>query len=704
MAVLNKIRQRSVFIIIIAMALFAFVLSDIIRNGGFSSDKTQDTVAVVNGRDIPRQEFMEQVEAAQRSLGPNGSNVQAMNMVYDSELRRVLYEEQLETLGMEVGEKHLNNALSFALANNPTFQNEAGLYDQGKVNEYVATIKSTSPQMYQQWQDFIKSTKQGILQNTYNTMVQAGMVATATDAEREYRFENDRVNFQYVHIPYTTIPDADIAVSEEEIKAYIQEHPNDFEVEPKADIEYVLVREDPSDTDVEAFRDQMEGLVNTKVEFNNVAKTNDTVQGFATVADHVAFVNNNSDQTYQDRWYFKQDMPEAIQDTLFNQAVGALYGPYKMGNTFRLSKIVAQRSMPDSVKARHILISWEGLQTGAGLTRTKEEAKTLADSINTAVNGQPSKFGPLAAKYSADNSNKDKGGDLGYFTPGAMVPKFNDFVFDNPQGTVGVVETRFGYHIVEIEDQKNPQRAVKVATVVKEVEPSEKTLNDVFAKATKFEVAAKDGDFKAIAEAQGLETRPVNKIGVLDANLPGIGDNRAIVNWAFNEETAVGDVKRFSIPNGYVIAHLTRKDPKGLLSVAEATPTVAPILRNGKKAEKIREGISGETLEAIAAQQGITVQDASAVTMASPTIPGAGNEPKVVGAAFGTKALGTPGLINGEKGVYKIMVLSRVDAPTLDNYESYKNQLNTKIGNAGTKILDALKNAAEIEDYRANFF
>ena len=128
---------------------------------------------------------------------------------------------------------------------------------------------------------------------------------------------------------------------------------------------------------------------------------------------------------------------------------------------------------------------------------------------------------------------------------------------------------------------------------------------------------------------------PVNKIGELDAVIPGIGNNRQIVNWAFEENTKVGDIKRFSVTDGYVIAQLTRKNPKGLLSVAEASATVTPIIRNEKKAKMIRESITGTTLQEMAASQNVTVKKASAMTMANPTIAGAGNEPKVVGAAFG---------------------------------------------------------------------
>ena len=339
------------------------------------------------------------------------------------------------------------------------------------------------------------------------------------------------------------------------------------------------------------------------------------------------------------------------------------------------------------------------------MKRPKEDAKKLADSILNVVKRDKSKFELMAAKFSEDDSNKDKGGDLGYNPPGRMVPAFDNFTIDNRIGSLGIVETDFGYHVIGVTDQKNIQRAIKVATITKEIEASEKTMNDIFSDASKFEVASQKGDFATLATDQGIDLKPVNKIGKLDANIPGIGNNRTIINWAFEEETKVGNVKRFSVPDGYVIAQLTRKNPKGLLSVAESSATVTPILRNKKKAAKIRESISGTTLQEIATSQNVQVQTATAVTMAAPTMPGAGPEIEVVGTAFGKKAGETTDLIDGKAGVFKVRVLAVNKAPDLESYATYANQLNAKVTpTVNNAVYNALRNSADIVDNRANFY
>lgn len=701
MAILNNIRKRGVFlIIIIALALFSFILADVIRNGGFASEKSQTTVAVVNGEEIEREAFMQQVESTQRSLGPNGTTGQAMSSVWDNEIRKMLLSQEFEKLGLSAEKSQINNALRLNLATNETFLNEAGVFDEGKLQEYIASVKASNPTAYQQWLDFEKSTEQGVLQSSYYTMIRGGLRSTVAEGELEYRFENDKVNLQYVQIPYTKIADEDVTVSDDEIKSYVISHANEFEVDPKVDIQYVSFMEAPSEEDIQDTKKNVLSLLEDRFEFN------DTILGFARVSDNVEFVNANSDVPFVDRWMFKKDLPVSAADTIYNLAVGDIYGPYKIDNTFNLSKVIEQKQMPDSIQSKHILIRYAGsLRAASDVTRSKEDAKKLADSILDVVNRDKSKFEVLAVSLSDDTSNNDKGGDLGYNPPGRMVPAFDSFTIDNKPGSLGVVETDFGFHVVGVVDQKNMQKAIKIATVTNEVELSEKTLSDNFSEASKFEVASQKGNFDEMAKEAGIDLRPVNKIGELDSNIPGVGNNRTIINWAFNEETNVGTIKRFSIPDGYVIAQLTRKDPKGLLSVAEASATVTPILRNEKKAKKIRETVTGTTLEEIAASQNVTVQAATAVTMSAPTIPGAGAELEVVGAAFGKNAGETTGLIDGKAGVFIAKVLAINKAPDLETYASYANQLNAKVlPTVNASVVSALKKAADIEDNRANFF
>jgi len=707
MAILNSIRKRGVFlIIIIALALFSFILADVIRNGGFSSEKSLTTVATINGETLTRDIFMKQVELTQRNLGENGTTAQAMNMVWDRELRNVLQQQQYDALGLTAQKQQLEESLRMGLASNPTFQDADGVFSALKVQEYIANVKATNPTAYQQWLDYENNLKSGALQTTYYNMIKAGMRSTLSEGEQEYRYQNDKINMQYVYVPFTSIPDTDVSVTDSEIEAYIKKNAADYEQTPQVDVQFVSFSEAPSDEDIADAETAITSLLKDREVYNSNIKATEILKGLENTQDYQNFINDNSDVPFQDRYFFKSDIPEAIAEDLFATPLNGIYGPYKLGNNNNISKVIGITQMPDSVQSRHILIRYQGsFRASDAITRSKEDAKSIADSIIRVLKRNKNKFEALAKTLSDDKSNSDTGGDLGYVGPGKMTKEFNDFIFDNKTGVLGVVETEFGFHVVEVQEQKNKQKAMKFATLSKEIEASEKTLNEVFANASRFELAAQKGDFSQIAKEQELALKPVNKIGALDATIPGVGNNRSIVNWAFEEDVSVGDVKRFSILDGYVVVQLTRKSPKGLMSIAEASSLVMPKLRNAYKAKQIMATISGDDLNAIASSQGITVQNATAITMAAPTIPGAGAEPEVVGAAFAKAAGETTSLIAGEKGVFKVRVTAVNNAPVLENYASYANQLNSAATPAvNTKVYQALKNVAEIEDNRANFF
>jgi parvulin-like peptidyl-prolyl isomerase len=689
MAVLNSIRKRGVFLIlIIALALFSFILSDII-NKGSSAASVQNVVATVNGTEILREDFMTQVDEYQRNLGPNAAASQAMNLVWDRQLKSLLYDQQVKALGLTISEEQLNDQLRMTLANNPTFQDENGLYSDARLLEYMAAIQNNA-RAKQQWDTFLKGVRESLGQSTYATLVTSGMEVSMADGEQLYRFENDKIDIEYLHVPYSSIADEDVEVSESEIKAYIREHAKDFEVDPMVDLEYVIFEESASNEDMEAQKGDLTALI----------------EGFNSADDVAFYVNDNSDQNFVDQWVRKEGMAQILRDSLLALPEGDVYGPYRDGSNFKLSKVVATMQMPDSVEARHILIP-VGLSRADSITRSPAEARAFADSLYAELKKNRRKFADFVRAHSSDVGSVEKGGHYDYFGYNTMVAPFRDFCFEGRTGDLGVVESQFGVHIIEIEGQKEKSTAYKVATISREIEPSEATLSLVFSESAKFEEAARNEGFTVAADQKGLTPRPVNRIGALDANIPGIGNNRSIINWAFQEDVSVGDVKRFNLNESYVVAQVTRKSTeKALMSVAEASATVTPILRKQKKAQMIRQGLSGTTLQELASSQNVTVKTASALTRATPTIAGAGTEPVVVGAAFGVGALNTTELIDGETGVFKVRVLSEQPAVALENYSSYVNQIKSGllVNAINTRIFNALKAIADIEDNRADFY
>ena len=261
-------------------------------------------------------------------------------------------------------------------------------------------------------------------QNMYFSMVTAGIGATITEAEQAYRFQNNSVDLRFVQLPYSSVSDDEVEVTKDEIRAYIKENPSQFQTEASRNIRYVYFEEKASDEDVKETEEALNSMRENRVEYNAVTSSNDTLPGFNTTNDYEDFVEANSDLPYDDRFKFKNELPSEFADDLFNLNEGETFGPYKHDGYFKLSKLVETKEIPDSTKASHILVAYQGQQFAPDVTRSKEETKTLADSLANVIRGNKEKFAELAAEFSSDRSNNQDGGDLGYFGPGYMVTEF----------------------------------------------------------------------------------------------------------------------------------------------------------------------------------------------------------------------------------------------------------------------------------------
>lgn len=715
MAVLNQIRQRSIFlIVIIALALFAFVLSDLFQNSSAFSG-TQDTIATINGNDISREDFMSRVENMQRQMGPSSTTTQTMNMVWDQELRRAVMEDQFDELGLSVEKNQMRNLLRNNFAQFPEFTNEVGIFDENRLNEFIANLKAISPERaqlgnfqinYNEWVNNEIAISEGAKEQTYFNLVRAGVGATLSEAEVEYNMESATVDVKFVNVPYTSISDSLVKVSKSEISDYISKHKTKFEVDASRDINFVLFEEAPSLADEKAVSDNVVALLDTQVEYNEVSKLADTIVGLKATKDIEDFINANSDVKYTNSFVTKSSLPDVAQDSIFNLSVGQYYGPYKDDGMFKITKLVEERFMPDSVKARHILIPFIGSRAAdAETVQTEVEAKATADSLLNIIKRNPSKFVDLL-DFSIDKVSNEQEGVLDWYAYNAMVPEFRDYTFENNKGDMGVVKTDFGFHVIEILDQNAKKRMVKVGTLAQRIEPSENTIDDVFNRTSKFEIAIQNSDFRDVAKETDIAVRPVNNVKELDENIPGLGSQRSIVRWAFENGTKVGDYKRFSIPGvGYAVVQVTGINKKGLMTPEAASATVIPEIRKEKKAKMIREKISGSTVDAVAQSQNVSVSTANGINMKNPTLSGAGLEPKVVGAAFGLNEGETSKLIDGNKGVFMVEVTKKTEAPKLDNYQAIANRLNgTRLNSAQISAYEALKDAADIVDNRATFY
>jgi peptidyl-prolyl cis-trans isomerase D len=684
MAVLSKIRQRSFFlIVIIALALFSFVLADVIKGGGFGS--SSNDVGSVNGEGISAQDFMQKVSQTEKQ-GQNTSTTQAINSVWEQEVRSVLLNEEFKKLGVRVGNEQLINILKKDpnISQNPQFLNEAGQFDENKFKEFVkAKRNDPNPETWNQWKNYENNLEKYAKELMYNDMIKGGMYVTKAEGQFKYELENKKVAFDYVTLPYSNINDDQVKVSDDEIMAYIKKFPKKYKSENTTSIEYVLFENKPSKEDEEAM----------------VTSINTALVELSMTTNIGTYVNANSDIKFDSTYLAKKDLPLDYQEQLFNLANGEVFGPYVFNGHQCLSRMISKKAN-GSVKASHILLAYKDAAQSSA-TRTKEEAQALANSLLAQAKANPSSFANLAATNTDDPGSKDKGGQYDDIAPGQMVPTFDKFIFNNPIGSIGIVETDFGFHVIKVDDKYN---SVLLGTIAQRIEPSEETIDNIYTIASKFEAEANEKDFDVVAKASKLEVIPATNIKSFEEYIQGLGAQRAIISWSFNTDNSIGDVKRFDIPQGYVIAKLKSRNETGLMSVDVAKDIVTPLIKNEKKAALIKAKMTGTTLETIAKSSGASIISAGELSLSNPIIPNIGSETKVIGTAFNTAKGKVSSLIEGTNGVYCIKTTNLIAAPASNNNNGLiAQELTQQKSSAQSRAYQALKEKAIIKDNRSRF-
>jgi peptidyl-prolyl cis-trans isomerase D len=696
MAVLSKIRQRSLLLIlVIGFCLLAFIIGDIFQSGSFN--QSGRNIGKVNGKEIAFEDFRIKVDAVEKS-GQGMTAPQAVNRVWEQEVSIALLTAEFEKLGLEVGEKQIIEVLkqSQDIGQNPEFLNDAKQFDLAKFRAFF----KNNPQSAQLLKDREKDATLNAKYQAYNSLIKSAIYTTTAEAKLKYELESNKVNFDFVSVLYSTIKDSDVKVSDEEIVAYMKKDEKKYKADENREIEFVTIEDKASPEDEAEVKNAINAALNGSIVFNQATGKNDTLPSFKTAINVAEYVNNNSDSPYDSTFVAKKDLPAEHAEKLFTLRAGEIYGPYLNNGSYAVSKLLA-RQAGATAKASHILLAYKGaMRANPSVTRTKEEAAAKANEILAQVTANPGAF-LMQAFQNSDDSSKQQGGDLGYFSKGQMTPKFNDFVFGNPIGKIGLVETEFGYHIINVTDK---QDAVRLATIVRKIQPSESTTDKAYTKAVKFEMDANSKAFDAVAKEAKLTVNPALKLKAMDESVGSLGNQRQIVKWAFDSKTNVDDVKRFEVLNvGNVIVKLKAKNPEGLLSLVEARPAIEPILKNKKKAALITAKMKGSSLEAIAKANASGVQTATDLTVENAVLPGAGQEQKVVGTAFvsGSK-LSAP--IEGNSGVYVIKTKNVIKAPALVVYTDFVTKLNQQNAQASGRVIGALKTDAKIEDNRQLFY
>ncbi len=698
---MSFLRNRAGAILIgaIGFALFAFLLGDAVQmSGSFGGDRNE--VAEVAGKSISYEEFKAKVDQNEANFKQQmGGNLNPQMSAYVLEntwnqaISEILIDKEVERLGLSVSKAELNDMLT---GKNPhpqvvqTFTDpQTGQFNRTQIAGIIDNVKTqgaNSP-MGKQWGDFLVSIRRDRLFQKYNNLVKNSIYVTSLEASEDHTQRNKLANFNYVALEYASVPDNKVTLTDDDYKEYYNENKNRFKNrEETRSFEYVIFDASPSKED----------SIATQAAINKIAAD------FRATNNDSLFVIVNSDTKTPLTYQKKGSLDPAIDSIAFKSAPGTLIGPLYSNGAFRVAKVIDAKMSPDSVKASHILLN---PAAEGGVDKAKAKADSILSLIRKGAN-----FGDMAAQFSIDPS-KNQGGDLGTFGRGAMVPAFEEAVFNGTTGDIKIVTSQFGVHIVRIDKQIGSSRVAKVGVIDKVVASSSQTQQNVYQKASDFLGAADNAkDFDEKVKSANLKKMVADNVAASQSNVPGLENPRELVRWAFDAEE--GDVtdKVYEIGSQYVVAKLTGVREKGVLPLEQVKKDIEPMVRNYVKARILSERVEGalkgaSSINQVAQKLGKPAQSLQNIVFANPVIPGGGQENKVIGTVFGLQPNKLSKPIKGESGVYVVSVNGFTNPAPLTNIFKQKEQIMQSVSQrAQSQFFEVLKEKADIKDNRLRFF
>jgi len=696
MGIFNQINQRSGLVVgTIVVGLLLFLLGDAFTSPNSIFSSFNNKVGEIDGTNITIDEYQRSIAKATALYGgsSNNNNMEDLawsQLVFDN-LNKNVYQKD----GIDISEEEKLDILEGAHMSEIIKQQFGSVEGLTQFKKYLESNqfqseeeKSTIVGRWKALKDYVYDER---MRSKFETLVKKSEYVTKAEAKRYYHSLNDKMEAEYVYVPFFSLKDT-IAITDVMIEKYIKEHAAEFEVEEGRSIEFAVFNNTPTSDDSAFIK---KDLVEIKNDFK-FAK-NDT-----------AFIRANSDVVNNPTFVQINQLPARLANMATSLQVDSVYGPFAMNTGYSLTKIIKIESDTNVMaKASHIL--FRANETDPA--EKKIEAKKLAQKVLAEIQSGAS-FEKMAAQYGGDGTAAN-GGDLGWFGKGQMVKPFENAIFNaNKPGVLpNIVETQFGYHIIRVDVTKMGRKFL-TATVQKNVEAFDATVDSVYRTADAFAASVKDtGTFRNELKKfkSGVAKYEQQNIDGASKSITGVTEAREIVKWIYNDDRNVNDVSEvFSIGDKQIVVLLTRIREKGLASVEDVKDQVKPKIENEEKAKKIiaKLNATGGDLVAIAKAYGsdATTGKATDITLASSMITGVGYEPEAVGTIFGLGKGKMSEVLKGENGVLIVKNLNETKSDVAD-YSQFVSQLQQQRNNriAYGVIETAIKESAEIEDMRYKF-
>ena len=717
MSDLEKIRSRTGLLVgIIGLALIIFVLESLLGSGGalFSSDDT--LVGKIAGDKIDYSTFNNKVNEVTNQWqqgNPNASlddktKEQITESVWAQMINERVVKNQFKKLGISISSEELFDLM---LVNphqtvmqqftdpqtgqiNENFRRPDGSFDIAKLRQIVAGMPADQQKSWKQLEKQVMDVRTA---EKYNTLIKKAIYVTSAEAKDAFIGQNKQINASFVMKRYSTVSDATIKISDDDLKAYYNAHQNDYKVsEPTRKIEYVSFDVMPSKLDYEELQKDAQRIAE---EFKTRSIKEDSA--------YIAQESEGGQVSISN--YGKKNM--IITDsTVFTSPKGTVFGPYTEGTFLKIYKLSNVKSVADSAKVRHILIGFQNPKTQQ--QRDPALAKRMADSIFVLLKAKQVNFDTLVKTLSDDLGSVDKGGDYGWFDENKeFVDGFKNAGLDGTVGNLSIVPTQFGYHIIEVLNvSKTRHNSYTVAQISKLIAPSAETTQEYYKKASDFAGQNKTTEaFNKSVEVGKLNKRILENIKENDKQFAGgLDDAKILVQWIYKSKK--GDVSdAIEFKDRFVVANIVGVKEKGIAPLEEVKDDVTARTIRDKKAEmfitefKSKAGASKSTQD-IASKMGLVAEQADGLNFASYNVASMGREDALIGAASAIKAGAISKPTKGDNGVFMVAVASVNEAPLPKDFKAKQKEIEQANSyRVDGELYDALKEKANIEDHRGKF-
>jgi len=705
MSAIQFLREKAgVFVAgLIGLSLFLFVVSDFFGGGRGQrlQAKKAYQIGEIAGEYISYQDYEQRVQNMFEIYKLSGTSTideatveSIREQVWQQMVRELIQDKQYNKLGIGVSTEEVDEMV---LGNNPHpivqqlfTDRSTGFFNKSFLVNFLKQIEvdETARNYWLFFEDEIVNDR---MSTKYNNLVSKGLYVTSKQAEFDKVLSASTVDFSFIVKNYSLVPDSSVTITSDEIKSYYAKNKEKFRRTALRNIEYVTFDIVPSEEDI---KQAEEWIIKTKEEF-------------AIADDPVQFINLSADSRHTGLYLPLSRVPENLREFVKKEDKTEVFGPYQEDGSFKIARLIEATDRPDSVHARHILLS-------PNQTRNLEQTKAVADSLIRLLRSRTS-FSTLAMTMSDDQGSAQIGGDLGWFGEGMMVTPFNDVCFTAKKGEIVTAETNFGIHIIEVLEKSKDTRKYNIGIIDRKIIPSSATNQRVYNEASQFAGTNNTYEkFNSAVAAQGLNKRIANDVFPQQKTLPELENPRGLVISLFSAEEGkiILDNSQqavFEVGDKYVVAFCTKVQEEGIAPVEDVENDIRFTLIKDKKAEIIsQEFISqnqeGKTLDDIAYSLGLTVQEATGINFKSYTVPGVGTEPALVAAASAAKQGSVTGPVSGINGVYMFFVNSLTTSEAQD-LAQLQEQLSSSFRMRGNyEAYEALRKGAKIVDKRYKFY